>query len=139
MNIVGDVHYYAVKAESVKPSFSLTKSSSMSITSKKATHIQRESISSVEITATSALDKIENDFSISIDIKNEFDSSTRGDILSKLERESRRWSTGGSIQSPSKTFQPRQSRIKKHNSLSSFNDALEIELQVIESKFNNND
>ncbi|CAH1765033.1 1721_t:CDS:2 [Entrophospora sp. SA101] len=108
-------------SESVKPLFSLIKSSSMSVTSKKTLHIKKESISSVEITATSALDNIENDFSIAIDINNGFNSPTREKVDSKMGRESRRWSIGGNIQSPLKTFQPQQSRIKKHNSLSSFN------------------
>ncbi|CAJ0759573.1 1715_t:CDS:2 [Entrophospora sp. SA101] len=107
-------------SESVKPLFSLIKSSSMSVTSKKTLHIKKESISSVEITATSALDNIENDFSIAIDINNGFNSPTREKVDSKMGRESRRWSIGGNIQSPLKTFQPQQSRIKKHNSLSSF-------------------
>ncbi|CAJ0837796.1 8049_t:CDS:2, partial [Entrophospora sp. SA101] len=83
--------------------------------------LHRMKAKNVCITATSALDNIENDFSIAIDINNGFNSPTREKVDSKMGRESRRWSIGGNIQSPLKTFQPQQSRIKKHNSLSSFN------------------
>ncbi|CAB4475736.1 hypothetical protein RhiirA5_359526 [Rhizophagus irregularis] len=55
MNIIGDVHYYVVKASSVKKLPTFTKSSSMSTTSKKTLRVNGEST----IMATSSLDKVE--------------------------------------------------------------------------------
>ncbi|CAI2169574.1 18984_t:CDS:2 [Funneliformis geosporum] len=65
MNIIGDVHYYVVKAASVKKSQTFAKSSSMSATSRKTLAVKEEGVS---IVATSSLDKTEEgDFTINVD------------------------------------------------------------------------
>jgi hypothetical protein len=66
MNIIGDVHYYVVKASSVKKLPTFTKSSSMSTTSKKTLKVKEDST----IMATSSLDKVEEKEFKKIDIDN---------------------------------------------------------------------
>ncbi|CAG8553333.1 10180_t:CDS:2 [Funneliformis caledonium] len=56
MNIIGDVHYYVVKAASVKKSQTFAKSSSMSATSRKTLTVKEKCVT---IVATSSLDKTE--------------------------------------------------------------------------------
>lgn len=66
MNIIGDVHYYVVKASSVKKLPTFAKSSSMSTTSKKTLKINGDSA----IMATSPLDKVEEKDFTKINIDN---------------------------------------------------------------------
>lgn len=56
MNIIGDVHYYVVKAESVKKLQTFAKSSSMSTTSRKTLKVEDEDGDAM-IVATSSLNK----------------------------------------------------------------------------------
>ncbi|GBC04050.1 hypothetical protein RclHR1_05490013 [Rhizophagus clarus] len=67
MSIIGDVHYYVIKASSVKKLPTFTKSSSMSITSKKTLTVEGQDST---IMATSSLDKVEEKDFTKIDIDN---------------------------------------------------------------------
>src|SRR6266498_5865486 len=125
MNIIGDVHYYIIKAASVKKSPTFAKSSSMSITSRKTLNVKEGD--GVTIVATSSLDKTEeSDFTINIEdltsganrlhsappsIWNFECSNTRNneeegvvaiEMISNIKN--KRWSADDSIKSPPKVF-----------------------------------
>ncbi|CAG8739046.1 15533_t:CDS:2, partial [Acaulospora morrowiae] len=141
MNIIGDVHYYVVKAESViLTQQSFAKSSALSISSHKTLHLNGDGITMAEISATSALEKSDRDFLIKVgEDSNEslnrvggsrpsspstrqFDQqSPNGIALRKmenaLERE-RRWSSGDLLQQPQMVFIPEYSqKVRRHQSM----------------------
>ncbi|CAI2169940.1 12427_t:CDS:2 [Funneliformis geosporum] len=122
MNIIGDVHYYVVKAASVKKSQTFAKSSSMSATSRKTLAVKEEGVS---IVATSSLDKTEEgDFTINVDdvisIADNLHSAppsiwnfnNEEEVVVAIEMNShssknvknKRWSADYSIKSPPKAF-----------------------------------
>ncbi|CAG8500188.1 11265_t:CDS:2, partial [Acaulospora colombiana] len=143
MNIIGDVHYYAVKAESVRlTQQSFAKSSAMSISSRKTLHLNGDNIATTEISATSALDKSEGDTVIKVEEDvNEEDSSSGVDgpnssspSVKQVEQQisdgialrrmsnslgkERRWSSGDLVQQPPRIFIPEYSlHVRRHQSM----------------------
>ncbi|CAG8462398.1 4494_t:CDS:2 [Rhizophagus irregularis] len=102
MNIIGDVHYYVVKASSVKKLPTFTKSSSMSTTSKKTLRVNGEST----IMATSSLDKVEKGFAI------EMESTSNN----------KRWSADDSLKPLPKAI------TANHNSSTSVNNEISVSI-----------
>ncbi|CAG8543261.1 12631_t:CDS:2 [Funneliformis mosseae] len=122
MNIIGDVHYYVVKAASVKKSQTFAKSSSMSATSRKTLTVKEKCET---IVATSSLNKTEEgDFTINFDdvismadrlhsappsiwnFKNEEEVLVAIEMNSHSSKNAnnKRWSADDSIKSPPKAI-----------------------------------
>src|SRR5207248_1367160 len=144
MNIIGDVHYYVIKAASVKKSTTFAKSSSMSTTSRKTLKVKGEDVT---IVATSSLDKTEEK-NFSIDIQDirlranrlhsappsvwnfEYNNTKNEEEEEKVAIEmeapsnNKRWSAGDSLKSPPKAFTGKHS-FHDHNSSTSDGENLE--------------
>ncbi|RHZ69530.1 hypothetical protein Glove_283g111 [Diversispora epigaea] len=155
MNIMGDVHYYVVKAETVKLTPSVIKSSSKSTVSHVTLNFT-ENLTTVEISATSALDE-SRDKDLLIDDKNNNNNEDRDDNISihslpirqinqtsddvTILSEKFRWSADNSIQKPSKIFEPEHSnnikKVKSFLSSPSFHLEKNLDIKTKESEIIN--
>src|SRR5436190_226163 len=153
MNIIGDVHYYVVKAASVKKLQTFAKSSSMSTASRKTLKVEGES--DAMIVATSSLDKDFTKYEIE-DIRSKanrlhsappsvyFENDENDekvviemDLSSNIYNHTKRWSADGSIKPLPKAFTANHSF---HNHDPSGDENLEKLLTTFKSQtLNNND
>ncbi|RIA97227.1 hypothetical protein C1645_871478 [Glomus cerebriforme] len=165
MNIIGDVHYYVVKASSIKKLPTFAKSSSMSITSKRTLRVKGEE--DTTIMATSSLDKTEEKDFLKFNIKNienimsrrsappsiwNFESNDDDDddddddekfaIEMEPSKYNKRWSANDSLKPLPKAFTINHS-FSNHNSSTSDGKNLEILLSTLKlqnfDNYNNDD
>src|SRR4051794_40392717 len=159
MNIIGDVHYYVVKAASVKKSQTFAKSSSMSTTSRKTLKVENDD---AMIVATSSLDKDFTKFDIE-DIRSKAnrlhsappsiwnfeDGEDDEKVVIEMElasnnyNHSKRWSANDSIKPLPKAFTANHS-FHNHNSTISGDENLQkllttFKLQTLNDNNDNND
>ncbi|CAG8560392.1 16499_t:CDS:2 [Racocetra fulgida] len=129
MNIIGDVYYYVVKVESVKP----IQSSTIPFGVQNKTSLLENGVFMSEIHATSALDTNEGDYLINIDpdkiinreggLHSSPPSIWQGDRdvndskdSVNIKTEERRRSANDLVQPPPKVFLPDNFQFKKHSS-----------------------